>query len=294
MLLIRATEAKRILDESPFKKYEKNRKENTSEVFNAILGQRKVKIHEANQIANHYIKTFPFFTSIYSYNRLDLALALNHHYADILPDNINELSDLSLTVEQASTIVDRLFKDYNPEAIPQDLESKSKGVTGEFVRYDGKSATFFTYIEGKRSAQYLALGFDSYYESERFHLLEQLIAQQKTAQIASRKATEHDPIDTLSVTLPNRVEADSQSITDVNTSIVEPAQDTPQADIHYQEVEVYEDDYEENYESQSDEYGFEDNGGVEVKSQSKNNGFEDGSDVELMDSDDEDWLSQVD
>ncbi len=289
LILIKATEAKKILDASPFYQHEKNRNEITCEIFNAIICQSEIKSKAANQIAKYYIKSFPFFESFYSYNRLDLALALNNHYQEILPEPINELSDLSLTVQQTKAIVKRLFEDYDHKAIPQDLESKSKGLIGEFVRYRGKSATFLSYIEGKRSAQYHALGFDSYYESERFYLLQQLASDEKAAQKAARAATERDPDGSPTLSTGVDIEPENNPVEAENTAETESVQ-TPQEDIHYQVVEVYEDEYE----NQEDDYGFESDGGVDLESQSDDNGFVDDEGVEVMDSDDEDWLNQVD
>lgn len=117
----------------------------------------------------------PVYTAISRYNRQDLALAFSHIFYDDLPCELIEVTDL--TEQGAVLIAIALLDQFNPTAIPNDLESKARGQMGEFVRFEGKPMAFFTAVEMKRAYQYEVLG-KKYSESKRYQRLQELLEAQ--------------------------------------------------------------------------------------------------------------------
>jgi len=280
--LVKAHEARLILKSSPFKQYESQRGIFTKEIFLAILEEREIKIFEAKRIAQHFIQGYPFTKSLLDYDRLDLALALNHHYAHLLEFPIAQLKELSVTQEHAQTIAIALLSDFSPTSIRQDLNDNSMGITGEFVRYSGRQSTYFTFIEGKRPAQYQDLGMESYYESERFKLLERISDAQKLFISADHTETSPSSFDERNKALYERREAIRLA------KINRPAESQPEAlqdEIQETEVEI---SYEDYNDTPQDDYGYD----FPEFGQKENE-----EEIELMDIDEDDedsWTKNLD
>jgi hypothetical protein len=118
----------------------------------------------------------PVYTAISRYNRQDLGLAFSHVFSDHLPGDLLEVTDL--TEQGAVVIATGLLEQFNPTAIPNDLEAKQRGLLGEFVRFEGKPMAFFSAVETKRAFQYQQLLGKSYYDSKRYQRLQELLAAQ--------------------------------------------------------------------------------------------------------------------
>lgn len=177
---VKAIEALEKLKISDFKQYESKRATISKDIFKSIVNESEPSTREAIGIAETYLKRFryPFFKSISSYEKLDLALALNHHYLNDLGIPAFELNKIDATQKQLNTIAKALFNDFDHTAIPADEESKKVGRIGEFKRYLANpkkhqvNPTFYSAIEGKRSAQYAALGLPSYWDSVRYAVIQ--------------------------------------------------------------------------------------------------------------------------
>lgn len=205
----------------------------------------------------------PVYTSISRYNRQDLALALSHVFSDHLPGDLIEVTDL--TEQGAVVIATGLLEQFNPTAIPNDLEAKQRGLLGEFVRFEGKPMAFFSAVETKRAFQYQQLLGKSYYDSRRYQRLEQLAQSLPRAD---------EMISTVSTALP----ASNPPAELLTLSTVE--QEAPDEEIQVEEVEYEEQDF------------LDDSSFIEA----------DSSDVEVMDIDaddtdpplgDYDWMKDI-
>ena len=152
-------------------------------ILGVIMGKMKIKDPveraKAQALTQQYIlpisTKLPIYTAISRYNRQDLALAFSHIFYDDLPCELIEVTDL--TEQGAVLIAMALLDQFNPTAIPNDLEAKARGQMGEFVRFEGKPMAFFTAVEMKRAYQYEVLG-KKYSESKRYQRLQKLLEAQ--------------------------------------------------------------------------------------------------------------------
>lgn len=149
-------------------------------ILGVIMGKMKIKDPveraKAQALTQEHIlpisTKLPVYTAISRYNRQDLALAFSHIFYDDLPCELIEVTDL--TEQGAVLIAIALLDQFNPTAIPNDLEAKARGQMGEFVRFEGKPMAFFTAVEMKRAYQYEVLG-KKYRESKRYQRLQELL-----------------------------------------------------------------------------------------------------------------------
>lgn len=278
---VKALEALNILKESDYRQFENKRVEITKDIFNSIRSNSKPKTKEAEGIAYVYLRRFryPFYTSLSKYEPLDLMLALNHHYLNDLGFNFYQLSDVNISMTQANTIAKALFEDFDPTAIPTDLESKSFGRIGEFKRYVGKGHIFHIAVEGKRSGQYAALGLPNYYDSVRYAVIQSELAKLSAERLKRLEAQLMNDTETQKKTAPEAL-----SVTDTD-------------DLEIIEVDVPAEAYDDEFTDDSnniDDSSFvydgpdaDDNNYVDYSSQEFDDvGSQDFEDVESVDIDD--------
>jgi hypothetical protein len=248
-------------------------------ILGVIMGKLKIKNPEerakAQALTQQHIlpvsTKLPVFTAVSRYNRQDLALALSHVFYDDLPCDLLSVTDL--TEQGAVVIATALLTAFNPMAIPNDLEAKENGVLGEFVSFEGKPMAFYNAVETKRPFQHQTLLGKSYYDSKRYHRLQELL---------EASAGKVETIYTTSQALPA-----SNPPEELLTLHQEPVgQEEDVHELHIQEVEIDSDD---------DDF-LEDTSFIDADSE-----FVDADKVEVMDidvgdepsSDDLDWMKDV-
>ncbi len=164
-------------------------------ILGVIMGKLKIKNPDERAKAQALTQAhilpistkLPVFTSVSRYNRQDLALAFSHIFYEDLPCELMEVTDL--TEQGAVFIATALLQAFNPTAIPNDLEAKSRGQLGEFVSFEGKPMAFFNAVETKRPFQHQQLLGKSYYESKRYQRLQELLGS--TAGKVEKISTTH-------------------------------------------------------------------------------------------------------
>ncbi|HCE9854934.1 TPA: hypothetical protein NH480_002826 [Pseudomonas aeruginosa] len=267
MKLVKSYEAVKKLKASSFGKQESQRIELTKDIFKAMVNENPTESPVAAAIAKTYLAAFPYpiFNGLLSYEPLDLALALNHHYLNALGRPASQLSAIELTQDEAHAIAKALCEDFDPSGIPLDLERKTSGLLGEFCRYLGKNShIFYTAIEGKRQAQYTALGKGDYYQSTRALKLAEL--QQEHDQLEEDEESTRRSSSGLQVdnkpSLMERVMAKREAKRNQPAATPTPPQDQPEQieDSESLELELVEETVEipeDAYSQDSDDYGIE-------------------------------------
>lgn len=269
MKLVKSYEAVKKLKASSFGKQEGQRIELTKDIFKAMVNEKPIESPIAVAIAKTYLTAFPYPISngLLSYEPLDLALALNHHYLNDLGRPASQLSAIELTQDEAHAIAKALCEDFDPSGIPLDLERKTSGLLGEFRRYLGKNShIFYTAIEGKRQAQYTALGKGDYYQSTRALKLADL--QQEHDQLEEDEESTRRSSTGLQVdnkpSLMERVMAKREAKRNQPAATPTPPQDQPEQiedseslelELVEETVEIPEDAY--SQESEDYDYGME-------------------------------------
>ncbi|EOG6085949.1 hypothetical protein ACX5H5_003571 [Pseudomonas aeruginosa] len=271
MKLVRSYEAVKKLKASSFGKQEEQRIELTKDIFKAMVNEKPIESPIAVAIAKTYLTAFPYpiYNGLLSYEPLDLALALNHHYLNDLGRPASQLSAIELTQDEAHAIAKALCEDFDPSGIPLDLERKTSGLLGEFRRYLGKNShIFYTAIEGKRQAQYTALGKGDYYQSTRALKLVELQRAADEQEDEEEKETKSRSRTGLQVdnkpSLMERVMAKREAKRNELAAIPTPPQDQPEQiedseslelELVEETVEIPEDAY--SQESEDYDYGME-------------------------------------
>jgi len=121
----------------------------------------------------------PIYNAVCAYNRQDLALAFSHIFHDYLECDLLEVTEL--TEQGAVFIAFALLEQFDPTAIPNDLEAKARCQMGEFKMFAGRPMSFYNGVETKRAYQYHTLLGKSYEDSKRFKRLQELRGTPATA-----------------------------------------------------------------------------------------------------------------
>ncbi|EMM2241362.1 hypothetical protein E6W26_28975 [Pseudomonas aeruginosa] len=289
--LVKAFEATNVLKSSTFKQYEPQRVEITKEIFKSLMNETPLATPAAKGIANTYLAAYPFpiTAGLKAYDPLDLVLALNHHYLDDIHAGVWALRSLMLHDKDALAIAKALCSDFDPLAIPEDLQRRKAGLLGEFRRYAGKGHIYYTAIEMQRPAQYTALELGDYHTTDRAIQLQALAQAEPVVWVTPDTATPKP-------SLMERIEAKRISRATGTPTPPEPpvqAQESPDPAVEVVEDDIDwsdlsnapSEDYDDAYAGASDDYS--DEGGVDFSGH-------DDDDVEAMDDDDADWASKLD
>lgn len=289
--LVKAYEASNVLKASNFKQYEPQRVAISKEIIKSLMTESPLTTAEAKGIANTYLSAYPFpiTAGIMAYDPLDLVLALNHHYLDDLQAGVWALRSLMLHDKDARAIAKALCSDFDPSAIPEDLQRRKAGLLGEFRRYAGKGHIYYTAIEMQRPAQYMALELGDYYSTDRAIQL-QALAQAipvvwASEQVSTSKPSLMERIEAKRTGKANGTPTPTEAPVEAQGS-PDPAVEVVEDDIDWSELEhPQSDEYDDTYSGDSDDYS--DEGGVDFSGNVDD-------DVEVMDDDDADWVSKID
>lgn len=163
LCVMRMIEAEKILRNSDFKGYSKNRKAITEDILFRILNEKPMEEESSKKIAKAYLQNLPVFSAIKTYNLDDLALAItNHYHPSIVTDQIYHLS--GMTSREVVKVCRAMLDDFDPSAARM---QGRVGQLGEFKKYVANApynsekhnaqAIFFNAIETRRAYQHQML-----------------------------------------------------------------------------------------------------------------------------------------
>lgn len=163
LCVLRMVEAEKILRNSDFKGYSKNRKAITEDILFKILNQQPLEDEAAKKIAKAYLQNFPVFTAIKTYDHNDLALAIvNHYHPTLVAVPILHIS--GMTSREVVNVCIAMLDDFDPSAARM---QGLAGQLGEFKKYvvnatynhpkHNATAIYFNAIETRRAFQHQTL-----------------------------------------------------------------------------------------------------------------------------------------
>lgn len=163
LCVMRMIEAEKVLRNSDFKGYSKNRKAITEDILFRILNEKPIEEESSKKIAKAYLQNLPIFSALKTYDLDDLALAItNHYHPTLLPAQIYHLS--GMTSREVVKVCRAILDDFDPSAAR--MQGRA-GQLGEFKKYvanapynhpkHNATAIYFNAIETHRAYQYQSL-----------------------------------------------------------------------------------------------------------------------------------------